>query len=333
MTRDLSFGVGITSFAMGVVVCVAVACGDVPATDVGTADGGDAGGPGLIDSGVSGPNEGGVYDGGADAARASDFCATFPALPSVRPTAANTGVPPGTTLTPETGMTITVAGTVIDARDVTGTINVEANDVIIMNSKVHVSGGPSDIAIKVKRGITGTKILRSEVYSDEGAYIGIYADNTTVCGSYVHGWENGMPVGGGSMLQANYIDRLQGGQPGAHYDGIEVYGGGAPSKLWGNNIRLTDPKDEWRGETGAINLTAWAGDIDAVEMNGNWLGGGSYTLYVDEQNGDQATNVKVTNNRFYRDSAAYGTHLVRDEASVIVWSGNVFDDNGDSVSK
>jgi hypothetical protein len=324
------------ALVVGVSLAVIAACSsdDAPAAspDAGSPIPIDPAAPGGSDDGGASSNaDGGVTDGAAS--DRVDFCATYPALPSTKPTAANTGVPPGTTLTPSGSMTITKDTAVIDARDITGSIAVNANNVTIMNSKIHFSGGPNDIAIKVKEGVKGTKILRSEIWSDNGAYVGVLADNTTVCGSYLHGWENAMTVGGGSMIQANYIDRLAGGQQGPHFDGIEVYGGGAPSRLWGNNIRMTNPGGEWLGDTGAINLTAWAGNIDDVEMNGNWLGGGSYTLYVDEQNGDQATNVKITNNRFYRDTAAYGTHLVRDQSSVTVWSGNVFDDDNKAISK
>ena len=329
----------VSSFALVLTVVgfsslVVIACGDdTPAGASTTTDGGGLDGATSTTPGIDGGAATNDGDAGDDAGGAMDFCATFPSLPSTRPTAQNTGVPAGTTLTPSGGMTITKDATVIDARDITGMIHVNANNVTIMNSKVHISGGPSDIAIRVKAGVNGTKILRSEIYSDSGAYVGIIADNTTVCGSYLHGWENAMTVGGGSMIQANYIDRLAGGQAGPHFDGIEVYGGGAPSRLWGNHIRLTDPQGEWLSDTGAINLTAWSGDIDDVEMNGNWLGGGSYTLYVDEQNGDQATNVKITNNRFYRGSASAGTHLIRDSSSVTVWRENAFEDNSEAISK
>ena len=61
-------------------------------------------------------------------------------------------------------------------------------------------------------------------------------------------------------------------------------------------------------------------------LGGNWLGGGSYTLYVDEQNDSKATNVKLTNNKFFAKTAAYGPLLIRREASVTVFTGNKFDD-------
>lgn len=284
---------------------------------------------GASSSGTVDVDSGGGTDGDAPGA---DPCATSPALPAALPSATNTGVPAGVTLTASGTIKADTAGMVIEAKDVTGQILVNADDVTIKNSKVHSKGGENDIAIKVKDGVKGTKVLRSEVYTETGGYIGFAGGDAFVCASYFHGWENAMTVGGGMIIQANFIEKLTSGQAGAHYDGIEIYGGGAPSKLWGNHIRLTDGEGKFRGETGAINLTAYQGDIDDVEMNGNTLGGGSYTLYVDEQNSSKATNIKITNTTFYKDSAAYGTHLIRRAASVTVFTGNKLDD-GRAVEK
>src|SRR5262245_7755881 len=57
------------------------------------------------------------------------------------PDASNTGVPPGTTLTPVTGdVQITVNGTVYEGKFVTGSITVTASNVIIRNCKVSAGG-------------------------------------------------------------------------------------------------------------------------------------------------------------------------------------------------
>ncbi len=261
----------------------------------------------------------------------TSFCSTFPSAPSAKPDATNTGVPAGTVLTPGGSLNITDNGTVIDAKDVSD-IYVDANNVTIKNSKVHSSGGSATMGIRIADGKTGTKILNSEIYTTNGGYEGILGGDLIACGNYIHGWENGMTVGGNSMIQANYFDKLAGGQAGPHFDGIEVYFG-SNIKVWGNNIQMTDVNGNWLDDTGAINLTAWAGGIDNVEMNGNWIGGGSYTLYVDEQGGYNATNVKITGNKWYRNSYQWGTHLVRDNNSVSVWSGNVFEDNSQIISK
>lgn len=290
--------------------------------DAGTSTGSSSGGSPAGDAGSSSSGSAGT-DAGPPSA---DPCATSPAVPAERPSVANTGVPAGTALTPSGDIKADTKGMTISAKDVTGQILVSADDVTIVNSKVHTKGGENDIAIKVADGVKGTKVLHSEIYTESGGYVGFLGGDSFVCASYFHGWENGMTLGGGMVVQACFIEKLASGQAGAHYDGIEVYSGGAPSKLIGNHIRMTDPTDKWLDETGAINLTAYQGDIDDVEMTGNMLGGGSYTLYVDEQNGSKATNVKLTNNTFYKGTPAYGPFLVRRAASVTTFSGNKFED-------
>lgn len=253
------------------------------------------------------------------------FCNSYPALPSTRPTAANTGVPSGTSLTTVGSINANVDGMVIDAQNVTDGIVVNANNVTIKNSKITTSGY---YGVYITSGFTGTQILNSEIYTLNGGYIGINGGNAFVCGNYIHGYENGMTIGSGMMVQANYIDKLASNQPNPHFDGIEVYYDNN-IRLWGNNIRLTDVSGAWMTETGAINITAYSGNIDNVELNGNWIGGGSYTLYVDEQAGYKATNVRITNNRWYRNSYLYGPATVR---TTVTWSNNLFDDNGQPVT-
>lgn len=323
---------------LGLTVSVALvmlsACGGdspataAPANDAGPSPSSDAASDSFR------PSVSDASDSATDSAAAPsvDVCASSPALPPAVPGKTTTGVPLGTALTTAGGLVVNIAGAIIEGQDVTGQIRVAANDVTIRNCSVHTSGGPNDIGIVVADGVKGTKILHSEIHTDKGGYIGVEASNTFVCATYIHGYENGMTVGGGMVIQANFIERLQSGQPGAHYDGIEIYGGGAPTKVWGNHIRMTDPTDKWLDETGAINLTAYNGDIDDVEMNGNSLGGGSYTLYVDEQNTSKATNVRITNQIFFKGTAAYGTHLIRRDGSVTQFSGNVLDD-GTAVEK
>src|SRR5262249_23250151 len=56
--------------------------------------------------------------------------------PSGWPDASNTGVPAGTTLTPSGSLTITQAGAVIDALDVTGSVTVDAPNVTIKRTRI-----------------------------------------------------------------------------------------------------------------------------------------------------------------------------------------------------
>lgn len=259
------------------------------------------------------------------------FCSSFPSLPSTKPDSTTTGVPSGTSLSTSGTITITTAGTVIDAKNVTGSIVVMADNVTIKNTKIQSTGY---YGIEIRSGYAGAKVINSEIFApDPGNYIGIAADGTDsiICGNYIHGFQNGITLTGiHNILQANDIEKLEDvGDP--HYDAVEVYGGNG-HKLWGNHLRNTKPDGTWLGDTGAINLTAYDGNIDDVEINGNWIGGGGYTLYVAEQFTSHASNVRVTNNKWYRNSYQWGTHTLVN-AAVTTWSNNTFEDNGQAIAQ
>lgn len=265
------------------------------------------------------------------AAAGGDSCATFPALPSAKPDETNTGVPAGTTLTAYTGpTTITTAGTVIDGKIITSQLNVNANNVTIKNSKL----GPGGYwAVLVGDNVTGTKILHSEVYAPNGGYTGIGMGDGIVCATHIHGYENGLTIGGNMTVQANYIHGLKGdGSTDPHYDAIEVYSG-SNSNIWGNTLYVNDPNGGWLGETGALNLTTEWSSITNVVIKGNWLGGGSYTLYIRKSSGGGGytySNIQVLNNRWMGSApkgyAAYGP--MSDDGGSITESGNVWDTTG-----
>ena len=268
---------------------------------------------------------------GAASSTPANNCSSFPALPSAKPTAANTGVPAGTTLTSSGAITASTAGMTIDSKNITGGVSVSANNVTIKNSKIDVQGY---YGITITDGVTGTKIINNEVYTDNGGYIGITGGDATICGNYVHGFENGMTIGGNIIVQANFIEKLQSNQSGPHYDGIEIYGGGN-NKLWGNNILVTDSTGNWLGDTGAINISTDFANINNTEINGNWIGGGSYTLYARLSSGNSYTynNVNITNNRWYGSApkgyAAYGP--MSDDGNITTFTGNVWDSSGQPI--
>src|SRR5262249_29170041 len=57
------------------------------------------------------------------------------------PSAATTGVPAGTALTASGGLTVSVAGTVIDAKEITGAVTIKAANVVIKRSRISAGDG------------------------------------------------------------------------------------------------------------------------------------------------------------------------------------------------
>ncbi len=292
----------------------------------------DATAPAPSDGGAPPPPPPPPVDAGTSS---GDPCATFPALPSVRPTEATTGVPKGTVLTPSGTITVTTPGTVIDGKDVKGTIFVNANNVTIKNTRVTLDGGY--YGIRVDNNVTGTKILHSEIATPAGGaggYTGIAVTNGIVCACNIHGWENGMTVGGGMFVQANYVHGLASpSAQDAHFDAVEVYSG-SNTKVWGNNLLDNDPNGNWIERTSALFISSAYSNVDNVEARGNWLGGGSYTLYVRLSGAGPSyrySNITIRDNRWIRGSANYGPHSIGPDP--VVWSNNVWDDNGQPIAQ
>jgi hypothetical protein len=283
-------------------------------------------------SDTSASNGQAVVFGPASGGGSSNDCSTYPKLPSVKPTATTAGIPAGTSLTTYTGpMTITTDGTVIDGKTLTGSLVINANNVTVKNSKIHATGY---YGITTSDGHTNVSFINNEIYGTTGdqMYEGILGDNTFVCGNYIHGFENGLTISDNMTVQSNFIEKLNSPSSSAHYDGIEVYSG-SNIKIWGNNILMTDASGAWLGETGAINITPTWANVNNIELRGNWIGGGSFTLNLDEQGGYHLTNLTVTNNRWYGSApsgfAAYGP--IRASTLITTFTGNVWDTSGAPV--
>ena len=209
----------------------------------------------------------------------------------------------------------------------------------IRNSKVHSASVVDYLAIAVRAGVTGTTVLNSELYTPNGGGLdGIDTGGAlTACGNYVHGFENGMTVGGGSIVQSNFIEKLN--DPAttpAHPDCIEVYEGSNVQVL-GNNLLVSGMDGRWLGATGAVNITTEYSNISNVTVSGNWVGGGSFTLYVRKsgnRNGFSYSGIRLTGNRFYGSApigfAEYGP--LSTDGGDVEFIGNVWDVDGRPVS-
>ncbi len=283
----------------------------------GGSGGGGAGGGGA--GGSAGSSDGSVMDRGSNT---RTLCATIPSVPTERPTEANTGPARGTKFQIHEGdWTIREDGAIVDSVEIHGTLSIEANDVTVINTRVHFSDYGLH-GIKVAGGKLRTKILYSEIYSDDRGYIGVLAQDTTVCGCNIHNFENGITMTANMVVQGNYIHGIKGNE-GSHHDGIE--GGNADNTIvYGNNLLLTWPDGTWHDETAALNFGAFDSDVDGADIRGNWFGGGTYSLYVREANGHHYSNVHVVDNTWIKNSAQYGP--VSKDSDVTEWSGNRWDD-------
>jgi len=277
------------------------------------------------------------------------LCTTIPSTPTAKPTASNTGVPTGTALstTPPAGVTVTsdswkvtADGTVINGKDIQNKwVDVEANNVVIENSRIHApDGGGSAIARGNNDNVPNLTVINSEVYSSGGAYNGILATSgSKICGVNAHNFENIVEVEGtGIIVQSSYlhINQAAPGKSDPHNDGMEVRAGSS-IQILGNNITQTNPDESWQHNTSALYLGATYGDLTNITVNGNWFGGGTYSLYMVTVpvGAHKLGAFTVTNNKWYRGSYQYGQVSTDDGSSwkPATWANNTFEDNGQAV--
>lgn len=246
------------------------------------------------------------------------------------PDASNTGVPPGTSLAPAEGITITQAGAVVQNLKITGCIDVKASNVTIKNVEV-ISGVSGSFCIFIESGISGTLIEDSTIHGQDSGNNSVeYA---------IRDWGNGTKVlrvnmywcteciqSGGATVQDSYIHDIA-TIKGAHYE--DFYdGGGAPGGL---NLQHNTLFNQ-QSQTAVMYSAADSGPVQNLTINNNLIAGGGYSIY-----GGNGTGIKITNNRFstifFPKVGQYGVAAYFDSsASGNIASGNVEDDTGASLA-
>jgi hypothetical protein len=240
------------------------------------------------------------------------------------PDGTNTGVPPGTTLTPSGSITITTAGAVVSGLDISGTVNINANNVTFRNSRVRSS---SFAIVRVQAGRTGVVIENVEINgvgSGNDGNHGIAGEGAMIRRVNIYNVENGITPQSSNtamLIEDRYIHDLRAsGAP--HYDGIQIDGGLRNITIRHNTVHNQN------NQTAAVMIDNYFGSISNVMVTNNRLLGGGYTVYSDGQfNGGSITGVSFTNNRLKR--GYYGYKSIQNNSPV--WSGNVDDVTGQPV--
>ncbi|WP_197087343.1 MULTISPECIES: Ig-like domain-containing protein [unclassified Bradyrhizobium] len=111
--------------------------------------------------------------------------------------------------------------------------------------------------------------------------------------------ENGIIATGSSLIQDNYIHdmnapnvRLGTSLGGPHYDGIEIDGGVSDVVIRHNTVIN---ENSW---VSAVMINNDFGPVSNIQVDGNYLAGGGYTLYSDGSfsSTDKISGVQFTNN-------------------------------------
>ena len=242
------------------------------------------------------------------------------------PNADTTGVPEGVKLKDYTGPAIiTKAGTVIDAKKVTSCLVIKADNVTIKKSLIRSRGCFFNVlSDNGNRDLTLTDVEidgRDNATGDSA----INGGGFTCLRCNIHGTIDGIKAQSDVVIQDSYIHDLT-ITADSHNDGIQSLGT-TSLRILGNSIVLDD------GSTSAIILsTGSASAMRNVEIDGNLLGGGAFTVYggylAGTDSPDKVSNIAITNNRFttkiHPKSGAFGP-LTSIDPPVKV-SGNTWND-------
>lgn len=264
---------------------------------------------------------------------------TLPAVVTTGyPSASNTGVPAGTTLTAYTGpANITTAGTVIENKTITKGLIIKAgaNNVIIRKCRFTVS---AFWMVLNDEGATGLLIEDCEFDGQQGASgdSAVSGRNYTLRRCNIHHTVDGVKCNGANtLIEDNYIHDLdiEGSDP--HNDGIQCLDTTGLT-IRHNTIILKN------GATSCVILsTGSADDMRNVLIEDNLFAGGAYVVYGGYQAGvdvlSRVSNIRILNNKIstvtFAKGGGYG--VFTSVSSPVVVSGNTWYDGpkvGQAVS-
>jgi hypothetical protein len=255
----------------------------------------------------------------------------------VWPDASNTGVPFGTTLTNYTGpCTITVAGTVIDSKNITCTLSIQANNVTVRRSRISTTGF---ILVDQVPGVTGTRIEDTEIQRPGSSGTADYAlrlrgNGVIVARVNIHNVTSGIHLDGSNMtIQDSYIHDVVNISGQDHNDAIISNGGTSHVQILHNTLEVP------LGQTTPLAIYP---EPNFGGANTDWLvdhnifNGGGYCIYpgYSPQAGEQPnTLLRVTNNvfgnKFYGNCGNFGyTRGAWYSGGGNTWTNNVLQRTG-----
>ncbi|WP_330292816.1 hypothetical protein [Streptomyces sp. NBC_00576] len=228
-------------------------------------------------------------------------------------------------------------GLVIRGWDITGSLDIYANNVTVIDTKIT---SDSWWGINLRPGYSGLKVLHSTITAvpgkgpDNGGVD--YAVSNMGGSSIEVGWcdvsvfGDALSMGQGN-LHDNYVHDIVpfinlGGE--WQHTNTVISGGGNTGHLIIRHNTLLNPTSLKQGASGSIGLFADTGVVRNVTVDDNWIAGGAYALYGGDTG---ATGIKVTDNIFSTEyhpaSGGYGVvaHWNAGGAGN-VWSNNRMSD-------
>ncbi len=304
----------------------------------------DAGVSATTDSGVSTPPPVVVADSGVASVPPTADSGVTPPISSGAckgfPDATCTGWQhTGVTLQPYMGPeVITVDGTVIDGKDVSGILVVEANNVTIKRSRIR---GNSYWLLLYASGknlvVEDTEISRANsCLGKQDACLADYGIEVRSSGGVsisrvnISNVTSGIHLGSNAVVQDSFVHDLVNISGEDHNDAIISNGG--TSKVVIRHNALEVPMNQ----TTPLAMYQDFGINDDWLVDNNLLNGGGYCMYPGGSNGKFNTNLRVINNhfgkKFYPSCGYFGASIHWDGRPDQLWSGNVWDDGSGTLT-
>ncbi|WP_436531152.1 hypothetical protein [Actinoplanes sp. HUAS TT8] len=249
------------------------------------------------------------------------------------PHAGNTG-PTKTPKTKKSGdISIKENGQVVDGWNLTGSLDVYANNVTVKNCTITSSNW---WAINLRPGFTGLKVTHCRIADNPGKgpdnggsnyAVSNMGDGSVEVGyNEIAGFGNVLSMGHGN-IHDNYVHSLstfvtQSGEW-QHTDAVISNGSDSGGLVIRHNTLLNQTPID-KGSTAAVGLYADNGPVRNTTVQDNWMAGGAYVLYGGAKG---SSNVKILDNvfstQFHANGGIYGFATAWDASgSGNVWSGN-----------
>jgi hypothetical protein len=199
-------------------------------------------------------------------------------------------------LTASGGITISADNTVIEKLDISGGVSIKADNITIRQCRIT---SPGIYAVTVDAGTQGLTLEYCELVGTQyNSAAMVSFDTIRYCD--ISRFQDGLKMSGNSVIENNYIHDLY-HEPGMHNDGVQNSGNSSNIIFRNNTVQAL-----YQTQTAAIKITTNTGPIDNILIEGNFLSGGSYTVYVtDKGNGHgPPTNITFKNNVWEWDSWA-----------------------------
>lgn len=205
------------------------------------------------------------------------------------------------------------AGQVIEGLDITGYVEIGADNVTLRNCRVRATSWAA-VLVKGKNATIESCEVLSE-YATGGSK-GVQFDGPSsgiVRKCNIHDCEDAIYIGTRNVtLEDNYIHDASSNGADPHIDGIQLHGGvSSDVTIRRNSVIMRDVE----------NSAITTGVVQRVTIDSNHLVGGGYTVYVDARHGDgEVEDVSITNNIF--GSHNYGCLALEECADIVVVTGN-----------